>query len=48
MQMLHFEWSGVFVRPIAFGLLFAGLLTLCGSIYGAFFKKKRRPAQTSG
>jgi len=48
MQMLHFEWSGFFDRPIAFGLLIAGLLTLCGSIYGAFFKKKRRPAQSSG
>jgi putative tricarboxylic transport membrane protein len=48
MQMLHFEWSGYLDRPIAFGLLIAGLLTLCGSIYGAFFKKKRRPAQTSG
>ena len=48
MQMLHFEWSGFLDRPIAFGLLIAGLLTLCGSIYGAFFKKKRRPAQTSG
>jgi putative tricarboxylic transport membrane protein len=48
MQMLHFEWSGYLDRPIAFGLLVAGLLTLCGSIYGAFFKKKRRPAQASG
>ncbi len=40
MQMLHFEWSGFFNRPIALGLLIAGLLTLIGSIYGAFFKKK--------
>ncbi len=48
MQMLHFEWSGYLDRPIAFGLLVAGLLKLCGSIYGAFFKKKRRPAQASG
>jgi putative tricarboxylic transport membrane protein len=48
MQMLHFEWSGYLDRPIAFGLLIAGLLTLCGSIYGAFFKKKRRSAQPSG
>jgi putative tricarboxylic transport membrane protein len=48
MQMLHFEWSGYLDRPIAFGLLIAGILTLCGSIYGAFFKKKRQSAQTSG
>ena len=43
MQMLHFEWSGFFDRPIALGLLIAGFLTLCGSIYGAFFKKARAP-----
>ena len=48
MQMLHFEWSGYFDRPIALGLLIAGLLTLCGSIYGAFFKKKHHSAQISG
>ncbi len=46
MQMLHFEWSGFFDRPIALGLLIAGLLTLCGSIYGAFFKKSRVPSST--
>ena len=43
MQMLHFEWSGYFNRPIALGLLIAGFLTLVGSIYGAFFKKKPQP-----
>jgi hypothetical protein len=43
MQMLHFEWSGFFDRPIALGLLIAGFLTLCGSIYGAFFKKAKTP-----
>jgi putative tricarboxylic transport membrane protein len=41
MQMLHFEWSGFFDRWIALGLLIAGVLTLCGSIYGAFFKKHK-------
>ena len=45
MQMLHFEWSGYFDRPIALGLLIAGFLTLGGSIYGSFFKKK--PNQSS-
>ena len=44
MQMLYFEWSGFFNRPIALGLLIAGLLTLAGSIYGAFFKKKPAPS----
>ena len=44
MQMLHFEWSGFFDRPIAFGLLLAGLVTLLGSIYGAFFKNKPKPS----
>jgi putative tricarboxylic transport membrane protein len=44
MQMLHFEWSGYFDRPIALGLLIAGFLTLGGSIYGAFFKKDKRKA----
>ncbi len=43
MQMLHFEWSGYFDRPIAPGLLIAGMATLLGSIYGAFFKKKQSP-----
>jgi len=46
MQMLHFEWSGFLDRWIALGLLIAGFLTLCGSIYGAFFKKKSEPAST--
>jgi putative tricarboxylic transport membrane protein len=45
MQMLHFEWSGFFDRWIALSLLIAGMLTLCGSIYGAFFKKKRPTAE---
>jgi putative tricarboxylic transport membrane protein len=45
MQMLHFEWSGFFDRWIALGLLIAGMLTLCGSIYGAFFKK-HKPASS--
>jgi len=45
MQMLHFEWSGFFDRWIALGLLIAGFLTLGGSIYGAFFKKK--PSRSS-
>ncbi len=44
MQMLHFEWSGFFDRPIALGLLIAGVLTLGGSIYGAFFKKDKPPS----
>jgi putative tricarboxylic transport membrane protein len=43
MQMLHFEWSGYFDRPIALGLLLAGFATLGGSIYGSFFKKKKPP-----
>ena len=41
MQMLHFEWSGYFDRPIALILLLAGFATLGGSIYGAFFKKAK-------
>jgi putative tricarboxylic transport membrane protein len=41
MQMLHFEWSGYFDRPIALGLLLAGFATLLGSIYGSFFKKAK-------
>ncbi len=48
MQMLHFEWSGFFDRPIALGLLIAGTLTLCGSIYGAFFKKSKSPKTDMG
>ena len=44
MQMLHFEWSGFFDRPIALGLLIVGFITLGGSIYGAFFKTKPPPA----
>ena len=47
MQMLHFEWSGYFDRPIALGLLIAGFLTLGGSIYGAFFKKHKHKAADS-
>jgi len=43
MQMLHFEWSGYFDRPIALGLLLAGFATLLGSIYGSFFKKPKSP-----
>ncbi len=39
MQMLHFEWSGFFSRPIAITLIIAGMLTLLNSIYSAFFKK---------
>lgn len=39
MQMLHFEWSGFFSRPIAITLIVAGVLTLLGSIYSSFFKK---------
>ena len=46
MQMLHFEWTGFFDRWIALGLLIAGFLTLCGSIYGAFFKKKPSTAES--
>jgi len=38
MQMLHFEWSGFFSRPIALVLIVAGFLTLCASVYRAFFK----------
>jgi putative tricarboxylic transport membrane protein len=43
MQMLHFEWSGFFDRPIALGLIIAGAVAICGSIYGAFFKKHPPP-----
>ena len=43
MQMLHFEWSGYLDRPIAALLLAAGFVTLGGSIYGSFFKKKKTP-----
>ena len=39
MQMLHFEFTGFFDRPIALGLLIAGVITILVSIYGAFFKK---------
>ena len=41
MQMLHFEFSGFLERPIAFGLLIAGFLTLLASVYKAFFKKQQ-------
>jgi putative tricarboxylic transport membrane protein len=47
MQMLHFEWSGFFDRWIALGLLIAGFVTLCGSIYGAFFKKHKKVSAES-
>jgi len=40
MQMLYFEFGGFAGRPIAFGLLIAGFLTMLGSVYNAFFKKK--------
>jgi len=40
MQMLHFEWSGFFGRPIALGLVIVGFVTLLAGIYGAFFKKQ--------
>jgi putative tricarboxylic transport membrane protein len=46
MQMLHFEWSGFFDRPIALGLLVVGVITLLGSVYGEFFKKKPPTAET--
>jgi putative tricarboxylic transport membrane protein len=42
MQMLHFEWSGFFNRPIAAMLIVAALLTLAGSVYSAFFRKGRQ------
>lgn len=44
MQMLHFEFSGFLNRPIALGLLIAGAITICGSIYGAFFSKRATAA----
>ena len=47
MQMLHFEWSGYFDRPIALGLLLAGFATLGASIYGSFFKKAKTPSAGS-
>ncbi len=47
MQMLHFEWSGYFDRPIALGLLLAGFATLGASIYGSFFKKAKSPSAGS-
>jgi putative tricarboxylic transport membrane protein len=46
MQMLFFEWSGFFDRPIALGLIIVGILTLLGNIYGEFFKK-RKPVGSS-
>ena len=42
MQMLHFEWTGFFNRPIAALLIVAALLTVAGSIYSAFFRKDRQ------
>ena len=44
MQMLHFEWTGFFGRPIALGLLIAGFLTIGGSAYKAFFQKPETAA----
>ncbi|MGB1612396.1 MAG: tripartite tricarboxylate transporter permease [Arenicellales bacterium] len=40
MQMLHFEWTGFFGRPIAGVLIVAGFLTMASSVYSAFFKKQ--------
>ncbi len=37
MQMLHYEWTGYFSRPIGLILLVAGFLTLGASAYRAFF-----------
>lgn len=37
MQMLHYEWTGYFSRPIGLALLIAGFLTLGASAYKAFF-----------
>lgn len=37
MQMLHFEWSGFLHRPIAFGLIVAGLITVLLGAHRAFF-----------
>ena len=47
MQMVHFEWSGLFARPITAGLLVVGFATLIGSVYGEFFKKKPATKQSS-
>jgi putative tricarboxylic transport membrane protein len=47
MQMVHFEWSGLFARPITAGLLVVGFATLIGSVYGEFFKKKPAKKDTS-
>ncbi|MBX2824910.1 MAG: tripartite tricarboxylate transporter permease [Gammaproteobacteria bacterium] len=40
MQMLHFEFSGFFDRPIALTLLIAGVITIFASAYSAFFKQQ--------
>lgn len=45
MQMLHFEFTGFFDRPIALVLLIAGALTVIGSVYGAFFKVKKEGSE---
>ncbi len=37
MQMLHYEWTGYFSRPIGLALLIAGFLTLGASAYRAFY-----------
>ncbi len=39
MQMLHYEWSGYFSRPIGLCLIIAGFLTLGASAYRAFYAK---------
>ena len=44
--MVHFEWSGLFARPITAGLLVVGVVTLLGSVYGEFFKKKPPATET--
>ncbi len=42
MQMLHFEWTGFFGRPIAGVLIVAGFLTLASSVYSAFFRSRSK------
>ena len=48
MQMLYFEFSGFLDRPIAFGLLVAGMLTIFSSIYKAFFRRDAQSAEADG
>lgn len=45
MQMLHYEWTGYFSRPIGLALLIAGLLTLGASAYRAFFAAPEQAPQ---